>query len=66
VIEVADSSLEYDRTTKQQMYAQAGIAVYWVVSIPDKRVGVFEHPDSDAGDYARQTPFGAGEVVRGI
>ena len=31
VIEVADSSLAYDRTTKRRLYAEAGIPEYWVV-----------------------------------
>src|SRR5262245_4728910 len=31
LIEVADSSLAYDRTTKLRLYGEAGIAEYWVV-----------------------------------
>lgn len=32
-IEVADSSLEADRTAKAQLYAEAGIQEYWVVDV---------------------------------
>ncbi len=31
LIEVADSSLAYDRSTKLRLYAEAGIPEYWVV-----------------------------------
>lgn len=44
VIEVADSSLEYDRTTKLSMYARAGIAQYVIVNVRDQRVEVYERP----------------------
>ena len=32
VVEVAESSLEYDRTKKLALYATAGIPVYWIVN----------------------------------
>ena len=31
LIEVAESSLAYDRSTKLRLYAEAGIPEYWVV-----------------------------------
>ncbi len=34
VVEVADASLDHDRTTKMSLYAAAGIPVYWVVNLP--------------------------------
>lgn len=49
VIEVADSSLEYDRSTKALMYARAGIAQYLIVNVRDARVEVYEEPV--AGTY---------------
>jgi Uma2 family endonuclease len=33
VIEVADSSLEYDRTIKATLYAETGVPEYWVADI---------------------------------
>ena len=33
VIEVADSSLAYDRTVKMPLYAQAGIAEAWIINL---------------------------------
>ena len=36
VIEVADSSLAYDRTVKMPLYAQAGIAEAWIINTLDQ------------------------------
>jgi len=33
IIEVADSSLEYDRDVKAPIYANAGIPEYWLVDL---------------------------------
>lgn len=52
VVEVADSSLAYDRTIKAPVYAAMGVADYWVVNLLDRRVEVCREPV--AGD--EQTP----------
>jgi Uma2 family endonuclease len=44
IIEVADSSLEYDLGEKCELYAQAGVAEYWVVNVRMKSVEVFRGP----------------------
>lgn len=44
LIEVADSSLEYDRQTKAAIYAQAGIADYWIVNLVDSQIIVLRQP----------------------
>jgi hypothetical protein len=53
VIEVADSSLAYDRALKLQAYAAAGIPVYWIVNLDDRQVEVYELPVSPSGHTAR-------------
>jgi Uma2 family endonuclease len=53
VIEVADSSLAFDRTTKASLYASAGIPEYWVVNLQDRVLEVHRAPESMAGQ-----PFG--------
>jgi Uma2 family endonuclease len=50
IIEIADSSLRYDRGEKAEMYASAGIADYWVVDIPNQAVHVYRNPE--AGRFA--------------
>jgi Uma2 family endonuclease len=51
VIEVADSSLTYDRTTKLALYARAAIAQYVIVNIKDDCVEVHEQPSAEAAQY---------------
>ena len=63
VIEVADSSLGTDRSTKQRLYATAGVPQYWLVNLPESRVEVYEQPDAASGTYAQQTICAPGQTV---
>ena len=49
LIEVAESSLAYDRSTKLRLYAEAGIPEYWVVDCLAESVEI--HREPDAGRY---------------
>jgi Uma2 family endonuclease len=51
VIEVADSSLDRDRGTKQRIYADAGIPQYVIVNLIERVVEVYERPRRGAGRY---------------
>lgn len=44
VIEVADSSLEYDRTVKGSLYAEAMIPHYWLFNVTDRILEVYSKP----------------------
>jgi Uma2 family endonuclease len=57
VVEVADRSLAYDRSTKATRYAAGGVAVYWIVNLLEHTVEVRTQP----------TPTGYGrlDVYRG-
>jgi Uma2 family endonuclease len=44
LIEVADSSLDYDRGVKVPLYAGAGVPEVWIVNLPDDVVEVFLGP----------------------
>jgi len=44
IIEVADSSLAYDRSTKLRLYAEAGIPEYWIVDCAAETVEVCRGP----------------------
>ncbi|MEG4343180.1 Uma2 family endonuclease [Microcoleus sp. A003_D6] len=44
IIEVADSSLAYDREIKAKIYARSGIADYWVLNVGDRQLHVFREP----------------------
>jgi Uma2 family endonuclease len=47
VVEVADSSLRIDRTTKARIYAAAGIANYWIVNLSERQLEVLSDPTGD-------------------
>jgi Uma2 family endonuclease len=44
VVEIYDSTLERDRTFKKQIYARAGIPVYWIVNLPEQKLEVYTEP----------------------
>jgi Uma2 family endonuclease len=62
LIEVADSSLDYDCGTKAELYAAAGIQDYWVVSLPERLVHIYRKPEQ--GCYRDHTTAGMGSTVR--
>lgn len=41
VVEVADTSLDQDRTVKQALYAQNDIPEYWIVNLRERTVEVY-------------------------
>jgi Uma2 family endonuclease len=45
VIEVADSTLNFDRNTKAPLYATAGINEYWIVNLVDDRLEIYSQPE---------------------
>lgn len=42
--EVADSSLDRDRTIKTRIYARAAIPTYWIVNLPANQIEVYTNP----------------------
>ncbi len=61
VIEVADSSLRFDRGDKADVYAAGGVAEYWIV---DTRHDLIEvHTDIVDGVYSRVTPYRRGQSL---
>lgn len=61
VVEVAESSLAYDRETKAPLYAASRVAEYWIVDIAGKAIEVYSNPEN--GRFMNVQRFGAGEVV---
>jgi Uma2 family endonuclease len=58
VVEVAETSLRYDRTRKLRLYAAAGIAEYWVVSVGDGWIEVYRAPEGDGYRERRRAERG--------
>ncbi|HMT20791.1 MAG TPA: Uma2 family endonuclease [Promineifilum sp.] len=61
LIEVSDSTLNYDRWTKTTLYGTAGIADYWIVNLPAQRIEVYREPRPDG--YRTVTYYARGEML---
>lgn len=61
LIEVSESSLDYDRGEKAELYAAAGIKDYWVVNLIDRCVETFRDPQR--GLYRRLQTYQIGDEV---
>jgi Uma2 family endonuclease len=53
IVEVADSSLAFDRAEKGSLYARSGIADYWILNLPDQVLEVYREPAA-----APHAPYG--------
>ena len=65
VVEVADASLDRDRSIKKQVYARAGIPVYWIVNLQERRIEVYTDPSGpvEVPDYRQHKDYAAGSEV---
>lgn len=61
LIEVADTTLRYDRGVKLPLYARHGVREVWIVDLQAKRIEVFHGPGPSG--YARRREAGPGESV---
>jgi len=65
VVEVADSTLQRDRSLKKRLYAAAGISVYWIVNLLDGQIEVYTDPSGpgEQPDYHQQQNYGPIDTV---
>ena len=64
VVEVGDSSVREDQTTKLELYAGAKVAVYWIVNLKDRRVEVYTQPrGGKSPTYKTRTDYGPDGAV---
>ena len=59
LIEVADSSLDFDRGKKLPVYARAGIPEVWIVNLQDAAIEVYREPHFTG--YEKKTVVRSGE-----
>ena len=67
-VEVAETSLAFDTTTKVELYATAGIPEYWVVDLDGGRLLVYRNPAPlppalEATTYRTQLVYTAGDTL---
>jgi hypothetical protein len=65
VIEVADSSLSFDRGGKSAAYARSGIVCYWIINLVNRQLEVYTDPSGPAPSpsYRQRTDYGANTSV---
>jgi Uncharacterized protein conserved in cyanobacteria len=61
VVEVSDTTLRFDRTTKVLRYAKAGIPEYWILDIAGRRLLVHRQPT--ANGYSEVATYESDELV---
>ena len=61
LVEVADSSIEYDRDVKIPLYASSGICEVWLVDIYEQLITVYRYPHADG--YSEIRTFHHGDVL---
>jgi Uma2 family endonuclease len=61
VIEVADTSLAYDREQKLPLYAEAGIPEAWIVDLSEDRIEVYSEPAPGGAGYGKVSRLSRGE-----
>ena len=68
LVEVADTSISYDRTFKGSLYAKAVVAEYWIVNLVKRQLEVYRQPVADdqatyGWKYAAVSTYRAGQSV---
>jgi Uma2 family endonuclease len=65
IVEVADTSLNRDRTVKQRIFARGRVPIYWVVNLIDMRVEVYTDPTGPDAEphYRTRQDYGPNDCV---
>ena len=61
LVEVSDSTLRYDLTTKAALYATAEISEYWIVDIENRKIYVHQSPQN--GFYQSVIEYVEGQII---
>ena len=61
IVEVSESTLEFDRAGRLSMYARGGIPIYWVLNLVDRRLEIYREPSE--GTYGVIEIFGPDDKV---
>ena len=63
IVELADSSIRYDTTTKLAGYAEVGVPAYWVVNLIKNVIQTYAEPVPAERRYAQEATYAVGQAV---
>jgi Uma2 family endonuclease len=65
VVEIADTSLRRDRGVKKRIYAAAGLPLYWIVNLKERKIEVYTGPTGPTRrpTYAQRRDYGLEQTV---
>ena len=66
IVEVSDTTLDYDHGLKLALYARAGIQEVWVVNLADDMIEVYALPKSGRYQETREAQRGEAIEARGV
>ena len=61
IIEIADSTLRYDRDVKMPLYAKNGIPEVWLLDIQSRQLEIYREPIN--GEYRQRDNRRAGQIA---
>ena len=61
IIEVADTTLPFDRQQKKRLYARAGIQEYWIINLIDQQLEIYRDPKENG--YLETDTLKTGKAV---
>lgn len=61
IVEVADSSIEYDREVKARVYARSGVHEYWLVDLNGQELDCYLAPEN--GTYQNVQRYTRGQLL---
>ncbi len=64
VVEISETTLNFDRKTKTGLYAEAGIGEYWIVNLVERCVEVLRGPLN--GSYSDIKRMESGEFIEPV
>jgi Uma2 family endonuclease len=65
VMEISDTTLDADRSDKGRIYAEAGIASYWIVNLVDRQIEIYTQPSgaTTTPSFAHRQDYRIGDDV---
>ena len=61
LVEIAKTSIRYDRRVKLPLYARAGIAEYWIADLGKNLLDAYRHPDGER--YTERKTYGPSDSL---